>query len=160
MIGWLRQRKSLIVLAVSCATGGAAVSWWLNQPIPPWISFPELRATYERGSKTVDVSGIYTARKTCSRDEQDVRPGEHNPLVWRQEVQGTGPEIIQYAPSPAPPKLERGTHPFYTFIPLTEGIEPDGWQVSILVTCANEPAIRSHQTKVEYRPARENSHGD
>jgi len=130
------------------AVAGFAGSWWINRPEPPWLWFPEVNATYVPGTRVVDVSGRYVATKTCAPTD-----GEPNPLIWRQEVEGSGPELVQYAPRPAPPDLIIGEHGFQTEIPLTEGIAPDGWEVSILVTCTNEPfAIRSNAARVRFLP--------
>lgn len=133
---------------------GAAISWWINSPIPPWIEIDEVSATYVRGSRLVNVAGEYTARRTCSREEQGTLSKSPEPLLWRQEVQGTGPEIVQYAQRPDPPVLQIGTHPFVTDLPLDEGIDPDGWRISVIVSCDTEPyAVRSKSVEVEYLPA-------
>lgn len=130
---------------------GAAVSWWINRPIPPWIEFNSVEAIYIEGSQVVNVYGVYTARKVCSKQEQETAEEAPPPLVWRQEVRGTGSEIVSYAPRPDPPSLQLGTHKFRTQIPLNEGIEPDGWSVSITVSCDTEAlAVRSKPAYVQY----------
>lgn len=133
--------------------GGFAFGVWMNQPTPPWIEFESIAATYEAGSEKVVVTGVYTARKTCSREEQNTPDTAADPLNWAQRVEGTGPEIVNYAPRPGPPDLKVGTHPFEQEIPLTGGILPDGWRVQVTVSCAQEPfAIRSRSVKVLYLP--------
>lgn len=138
---------TLAVLA--CFAAGLSVSWWLNRPDPPWLVFTDISATYEPGSTVIKVTGTYTATRTCPPTEN---PNQADPLEWEQRVKGTkrAPVAI-YAPQPEAPKLEKGTHRFAQEIPLEKGILPDGWHVSVLVTCAKEPfAIRSKSVPVEF----------
>lgn len=151
---WANCDRVRTISVIAGITLGASVSWYLNIPVPPWIEIHEVQATYARGSKVVNVSGSYTAARICSRLEQGTMPGSPEPLVWRQEVRGTGAEVVQYAPRPASPTLEVGTHSFVTEIPLNEGISPDGWSVAVIVSCDTEPyAVRSKSVAVEYLPA-------
>lgn len=134
---------------------GFAASWWINHPTPPWLEFHSIAAIYERGSTVVKVRGVYTAHKECSREGQNVQQSSPAPLVWRQEVEGTGPEVVSYAPRPEAPELKIGTHEFFTEIPLNEGISPDGWHVAVLVSCGTEPlAIRSRSEPVKFIASR------
>ena len=146
--------RSRIILAgallVSAAIG-LGIGWWLGSPPPPWLAFPEVRATYVPGSNVVEVTGLYRARNTCTKDDA---AGSMNPLVWRAEVVGSGPEIAQVGTIPPPPNLTLGEHPFKTAIELTEGISPDGWVVAMLVTCTGQrpilEPIRSHPVPVVF----------
>lgn len=147
------HQKTWITVGAAVAAGaiGFGIGVWSSMPTPPWIEFGPVEATYVRGSNKIIVSGVYTARKECSRAEQNTPPSGPDPLQWAQRVEGTGPEIVSYAPRPTPPKLEIGTHRFVQEIPLTEGIEPDGWRVQVTVSCAQEPyAIRSRSATVRY----------
>jgi hypothetical protein len=139
----------LIATVVLCFVAGLMVSWWVNRPVPPWLEFGDVQANYVKGSRAIQVEGTYTATKTC--DGNGGMDDGREPLIWRQEVEGSGPQIVNYAPRPAPPDLQLGTHEFRTEIPLDEGIDPDGWRVSILVTCTETPfAIRSESATVTY----------
>lgn len=147
-----RARKwsvKLTVVVVLCSVAGFALSWWINRPQPPWLTFTDIRATYEPGSTVIEVTGTYTATRTCPPTGE---PNEADPLEWRQEVTGTQRQpLASYAPQPAPPVLETGTHGFAQEIPLNEGINPDGWSVAVLASCAKEPfAVRSKSVEVEF----------
>ena len=146
--GWI---KDAALLLVAVATG-VLLGWWVTRPTEPWLEFKSVHATYEPGSSVIHVSGEYKATRTCSRAEQDTKPAAPDPLIWRQEVLGTGPQVVVYAPRPDPPELRVGMHGFQQQIPLETGILPDGWVVSVTVSCSDEPfAIRSRSTVVEFR---------
>jgi hypothetical protein len=146
---WGRSTSCAIVWSmVIGATIGAVSQWWFGRP---WIEFHGISATYIPGGDRIFVTGEYDARKTCSREEENTPLSAPDPLVWRQEVSGTGSEIISYAPVPDAPDLDIGTHRFWQEIPLVKGINPDGWSVAITVSCSNEPvAIRSRSSIVQF----------
>ena len=136
------MRRDRIILAVTGAVSaavGLGGGYWLALPPPPWLTFHEVRASYVPGSNVITVDGRYRARNVCAKDD-DV-PGTTNPLVWRAEVVGSGPEIVQLGTTPPPPILELGDNKFKTAIQLTEGISPDGWVMAMLVTCTGKQPI-------------------
>lgn len=147
MISRAKAYMILPTLAIGIGAGWG-IAWWLNQP---WLEFHDVTSTYTRGSKVVKVTGMYSSTKECSRKEENTRRGAPDPLVWRQEVEGTGAEVVYYGPRPRAPELKIGTHSFAIEIPMTEGIEPDGWKVAVLVSCGSEPlAIRSNSVPVVF----------
>lgn len=124
---------------------GAAISWFIYAPQALWMKFDWLTATYVTGSDRILLAGLYEVGRPCDA-----------PVIWRTEALATDGQIAVYGPSaPGLPPLTVGEHAYEDAIALLEPIFPDGWRVTVIVTCTSEPrgTVASPSVPVEIQPA-------
>lgn len=123
------MRKIMATLLPVCIglVLGAGAMWYLTRGQLPWLEFSMLNASYTLGSTEIDIAGAYIVRRPCNHDGK---------VVWRTEALATNGQIAVYGPKPDAPTLTVGEHQYHTTLPLLDMIDPDGWEVRLLVSCA------------------------
>ena len=124
---WGRSTSCAVIWSmVIGAMIGGGTAWWFSRP---WLQFESLTAQYIKGDPAIYVSGSYQVNREC-----EIR---HSPIVWRIEALATDGQIALYGPQPIVPEMSKGVHLYQEKLPLRAMIRPDGWKVTVLVTCTS-----------------------
>lgn len=124
---WFCLHKPAVLTSVVGLALGFGISWWINRP---WMEWEWITATYRLGDFRIALVGQYDVNRDCWRQGGQV--------LWRTEARATDGQIALYGPGEATPSLTVGSHRYEGEIALVEKINPDGWQVFVIVTCPGE----------------------